>query len=393
MVDGRPCQYHIWWIWRPRCFNPLCGKERKIYDKIGIRNCSFCACHGMEKMEGEKGALKTRPFCFIIVDGGSTDSLTESSYAMKKRLLIFLAVVLVGALAFGSYTLIRQRKAQQADKDAQLAALQQAQVQELVPLRAEESQLEQRIAALNTSLPENKQQMGSATVFFRGPYEELSTQVQQVMDIYGVKGTILLTEDMFPGKEGMLTVDALRSLTDDGWDLAILLQDLDAMTKLIADMEACSLPAPKVLYLSVGVSTQYLTECVNRFGFQAVVTWSDVTVPDGVLMITAHSHQDDATTINNLFDYLRNNLDYTAVTISFASGEQDYYNSARLNSILNYCAYYSMEVAPASTVAKNALAKDETDEEAVRQELEEATQRLEEVRQQIKKITTYTGIE
>lgn len=310
---------------------------------------------------------------------------------MKKRILCILAVVLVGALAFGSYSMIRQRKAQQAEKDAQLAALQQAQVQELVPLRAEETQLEQRIAALTASLPENKQTMGSTTVFFRGPYEELSTQVQQVMNIYGVKGTILLTEDLFPGKEGMLTIDALRSFTDDGWDLAILLQDLDAMTKLMADIQACSLPAPKVLYLATGVSTQYLTECVNRFGFQAVVTWSDVTLPKGVLMITAHSHQDDAETINNLFDYLRNNLDYVAVTIGFVSGDQDCYNSARLNSILNYCAYYSMEVAPASTVAENAKANTETDEEAVRQELEEATQRLEEVRQRIKEITTNIG--
>ena len=50
-----------------------------------------------------------------------------------------------------------------------------------------------------------------------------------------------------------------------------------------------------------------------------------------------------------------------------------------------------MEGAPASTVAENAKANTETDEEAVRQELEEATQRLEEVRQRIKEITTNTG--
>ena len=313
---------------------------------------------------------------------------------MKKKIGFACIILLIIALAGCTVMMVKKNRADQQAAQERLAALQQAQTEELVPLRAKETELQQKIAALQETITGGTKQVGSAVVLFREPSVKITGEIQQIMDTYKVQGTILLSPDALPGTGDYLSVREMVTLTDAGWDLCVPYLPEDEMEQLLATIRACALPTPVALYIDEETTVDTgLSAYMNRFGLQAVITWDNTEIPGGVVSIAAHSHREEKESINTLFDSLRSTRTYVAVTVGFGNSDSDAYSATRLNNILNYCAYYAITVTTVTNIAQEAqtLPDADLDTETLTQQLQEATQELEDVQAQIKAVTTKIG--
>ena len=107
-----------------------------------------------------------------------------------------------------------------------------------------------------------------------------------------------------------------------------------------------------------------------------------------VFELAVYSHREDLTTINAIFDQLQVRGHYAAVTVSYDRNAADYYSGSRMNSILDYCAYYGIDVAPISEVAaEDRQSRDEQKREAdLNEKLQEVNRKLDEVQRRIEEV-------
>ena len=129
---------------------------------------------------------------------------------------------------------------------------------------------------------------------------------------------------------------------------------------------------------------------VAKFNFKTVIYTGRVSETDSesVFFIHAYSHREDSAKINAVFETLQSGRNYIVITVDFTVDDADEYNHARMESILDYCAYYEIAVAPISELAAdNQLYESWRENKAVlTAKLEQLNQQLADVQQQIDEI-------
>lgn len=312
---------------------------------------------------------------------------------MKKKTIVMLLALATLSLAVFASALVSRERAQQ--KEAQQAALlRQAQIDQLRPLMRERQALQREIHEIRGALSEKERKAGMAAILYRSPSQRLQENALGLMHAYGVQGTILLTPQAFPGEEGYLSVDALRELTDAGWDLCVPCLNADDMRQLLDRIDQCGLPAPQSLFLEENMHAQ-AAACAAQWGLNGVIYTGQMaeSTSETVFAVRAYSHQTDAAAINAAFEPLQSGRSYLAVTVGFDATDADAYNHDRMDSILDYCVYYGITVAPVSALAADGLPASaaSADQAALAEKLEGLNQQLADVRQQIDAINSQLG--
>ena len=229
-----------------------------------------------------------------------------------------------------------------------------------------------------------------ATILYRSPSQRMQEDALNLMHTYSIEGTILITPQAFPGQEGYMSVDALRELTDAGWDLCVPYMDERAMAQLLDRISQYGLPEPQSLFFEKENMDAGITSYVTKFNFKTVIHTDQVSEADSesVFFIHAYSHREDSAKINAVFEPLQSGRNYIVVTVGFTMDDADEYNHARMESILDYCAYYEIAVAPISELAAdNRLFESWRENKAVlTAKLEQLKQLLADVQQKIDEI-------
>ena len=308
---------------------------------------------------------------------------------MKKVTVFLIAVLAAIALAVLVLTLVSKEQFRQRETE-QAARLRQEQIDQLRPLMSEKQTLQREINEVNASISGNERQSGMATILYCSPSQHMQEDALNLMHTYSIEGTILITPQALPGQEGYMSVDVLRELTDAGWDLCVPYMDERAMTQLLDRISQCGLPAPQSLLFEKESMDAGIASYVAKFNFKTVIYTGRVSVTDSesVFFIHAYSHREDSAKINAVFETLQSGRNYIVITVDFTVDDADEYNHARMESILDYCAYYEIAVAPISELAAdNQLYESWRENKAVlTAKLEQLNQQLADVQQQIDEI-------
>lgn len=175
-----------------------------------------------------------------------------------------------------------------------------------------------------------------------------------------------------------------------GWDLCVPYMDERAMAQLLDRISQYGLPEPQSLFFEKENMDAGITSYVTKFNFKTVIHTDQVSEADSesVFFIHAYSHREDSAKINAVFEPLQSGRNYIVVTVGFTMDDADEYNHARMESILDYCAYYEIAVAPISELAAdNRLFESWRENKAVlTAKLEQLKQQLADVQQQIDEI-------
>lgn len=300
----------------------------------------------------------------------------------KKKAFLLLALVILVLVAF--IPVMKKENAQQNEME-RAAQLRQEQMEQLRPLLNEKQALQREINAMRDALSGDGKQAGEVMILYRSPSQRIPKDIFKDMQSYGAKGTILITPQAFPGQNGCMSIAELQALLNAGWDICVPYLKEDVMTKFIDIMVKCGLPAPHALFLEEVDAD--IVSYAAQFDFDTVIyiNPSSEAVLEDVFSIQAYSHREDSTTINAVFAPLQSSKCYIAITVGFAADDADAYNSSRMDSILDYCAYYGISVVPVSEIITNSQQTTDGQENQIKiqSKLEQMNQQLKDIQQQI----------
>lgn len=129
---------------------------------------------------------------------------------IKKVLLGLLCVVLVGLLGFGILQSMREDQAK---------ALALEEINErLEPLRSRKLELEAELAGLKRENDEQMGGMATLSLLVTDLSGDFVAQIAPLLETAEVPAVMVLSQEQFPGNEGLITVEEFRQLLENGWD-------------------------------------------------------------------------------------------------------------------------------------------------------------------------------
>ncbi len=331
----------------------------------------------------------------IIRQNRDTDMNGRKGEHVKKVIYWTVFLIIAAALAFAAYRFIQQQQANDQQRLEEYLALEEvrrAQAEQLSSLKNERESVKREIEEIEKALNAAENQVGMVNVLFRGAYREILDSAKGLLDAYDMKGTLLLTESMYPGQEGCLSLENVKALTDAGWDLCVPCMSTQRLEQFIQKITGDGLPVPSALYAYANISDAEIQTLIQQFGFQAVICEGARTlnITETPIVLASYSHVGETETVDKIFDGLRKNPGRICVTVSYTSAgnsvldSTDLYDASRMKSILNYCAYYGIQV---STVSEMIAADAPIDTVSLTQRLAELNQRLEEIEAEITEST------
>lgn len=192
----------------------------------------------------------------------------EEYMELRRRIIaVVLCAVLVVLIILGAtYALVRQRKEDMIIKNnAEEYNLR------IRPLLEESATIKQELAGLNSSSSKTVENYGSVVLLCVEPGKWIVDDLKPICDLYGYKCTVAVSENAYPGKEGLLSVDELKALIDDGWELCISAQTVDQTEKIAEKLEQDGFERPENIYLPSGFYEESIDE-LSDYGYNNVIT-------------------------------------------------------------------------------------------------------------------------
>lgn len=184
-----------------------------------------------------------------------------------KRLAIVLSVVLAGVLGI---LLLNEYQEEQA-KVAQY----EAREKEVRPLNVELGKLTPELQTLEREYTATREGIATTSVIFTDMDERIYTECYPLMKKRDYPGILAVSETMFPGTEGCMSVEHFQELIDAGWSICMVWDEekplesrLPALTALLEEM---GMEPGNVMYFPNGTYSEEYDEELQNYGFTVAV--------------------------------------------------------------------------------------------------------------------------
>lgn len=185
---------------------------------------------------------------------------------MKKIGIVVIIILMIGLGA----ALYMEEKSSREDA-AKNAKLQE----ELLPIKDEQSRLEQELKELTGEYDGQVLGKGTAVLLFTGAEAGIYTDIYPIMKEYGYIGVLTLSEKQFPGEEGCVSKKQFEELIAAGWSTCIQWQteatDETWRTKLTERMKKNNIPDSRVVYFADGTYSSSIDSRLSELGYTIAI--------------------------------------------------------------------------------------------------------------------------
>lgn len=259
---------------------------------------------------------------------------------LKKVLLGLLCVVLAGLLGFG---ILHSRREDQA----KALALEEINEQ-LEPLRVRKQELEAELAGLKLENDELMGGMATLSVLVTDLDSGFVAQIAPMLQAAGIPAVVALSQEQFPGNEGLITVAEFRQLLESGWDYCAAWDgSVDFAvwySGMAQQLEEIGLAMSEVLYCAERSYITDLDEAAQARGFSTIVHSGEKNLP---IEDTAYGSLWKPGSIwwntPGVRDYLEQVIEKHGNTVLMINQVEFYASS--FNAMLNLVKYYEKEEA------------------------------------------------
>ena len=129
---------------------------------------------------------------------------------------------------------------------------------ELRPLESERAKLKRELAKLDKNNVRYNMSMSSTIILVTEPDERVLTDIAPVLDEKGYNAVLCVSEEKFPGKEGMMSLSDAISLTSKGWEIAINTDENTDIYNMYFKIKDSGLGYAEALYIPRGEATDYM---------------------------------------------------------------------------------------------------------------------------------------
>lgn len=173
--------------------------------------------------------------------------------------IIFLAVMFV------------QEDKKQEESRKEYAAFQE----ELIPLNVEKRHIEKQLEDSREAEEETKEQKATASIMFTDLNKKIYDDALPLMNKYGYKGVLTISDTQFPGDKGCMTITHFKSLISKGWTYCLAWdgeKEFDAWYENIQGrMDKLKLKSTNAIYFEERNYKESYAKQLSKKGFQIVV--------------------------------------------------------------------------------------------------------------------------
>lgn len=185
---------------------------------------------------------------------------------MKKIGIAFIIILAVG-LGVALYL---------EEKSSQEEAAQHAKMdEELLPIREEQSRLEQELKDVTSEYEQQVYGMGTVVILFTGAEAGIYTDIYPIMQEYGYIGVLALSKEQFPGAEGCMSQKQFDELMEAGWAVCIQWKtgatDEKWLTELTERMEDAGIPESEVVYFERDAYSDSMDSRLLELGYTIAI--------------------------------------------------------------------------------------------------------------------------
>ncbi len=183
-----------------------------------------------------------------------------------KKLAIILAVIGLVILS----VLIWQDDKKEDKTATEYAKLEQ----ELIPLNVKKRELEKKLTDMDEQVEEELQVKGTAIVVFVELKKEIYTDIYPIMESFGYKGVLALSDKQFPGQEGCMSVSQFRRLIKAGWSYCIMWEEdnnlADWHKGIEEKLKSLKLKTSTAMYFPTGTYEKEMQEKLTEEGYDII---------------------------------------------------------------------------------------------------------------------------
>lgn len=194
---------------------------------------------------------------------------------VKKILIGLVCILLAGFLVFG----IQKFQQEEAERSAALREL----TQEMDTLRSRQVELQAEIEAAREKLVAELRGMGTFTLLVTDLNADFMERLVPVLQEAGVPAVMVLTQEGFPGNEGMIRLSDFLQRLEDGWDYCVACDGTVEFEEWYSGMsellEANDLTMPGALYCSGRSYTAEVGKAAQNRGFGTIVHSGEEGLP------------------------------------------------------------------------------------------------------------------
>ena len=184
-----------------------------------------------------------------------------------KRIAIVLTVVLAGVLGFFLWNEYRGEQERQAQYEAR--------ERELRPLTVQYNDLQKQLTNLEELYKAKKEGIGTTSVIFVDMDERIYTDCYPVMKEKGYTGILAVSDTMFPGIEGCMSMEHFQELIQAGWTICLnwnAEQPIESwLPSVTENLAAIGMESGNIMYFPNGTYTQEYDAVLLEYGFTVAV--------------------------------------------------------------------------------------------------------------------------
>ena len=146
--------------------------------------------------------------------------------------------------------------------------------QELAPYNLEKEKIQTDLEQLEINY-DRELGKGTVVILFPDISEKIYTEFYPILNEYGYKAALTVSQEQFPGKEGCLTAEQFQELLNAGWNYCIQWHEDVPLEKWVFNfknsLRSMRISASNIMYFPSGMYQQKYDRALEAFGFKAAV--------------------------------------------------------------------------------------------------------------------------
>lgn len=186
---------------------------------------------------------------------------------MMKKVAVLLSLA---GILFLTAMFVQENKKQE-ERRKEYAAFQE----ELIPLNVKKRHIEQQLEAGKDTEKEAEKKKATTVILFTDLNKKIYDDALPIMNKYGYKGVLAVSDTQFPGEKGCITINRFKSLIKKGWSYCLAWDGetefygwLDGMQTRLKKLK---LKSPNAIYFENRNYKDSYEKNLAAEGFQTVV--------------------------------------------------------------------------------------------------------------------------
>lgn len=202
-------------------------------------------------------------------------------------------------------------------------------------LRIEKEELEDQLKVINNELNCKNAALGTIGVLYTCSDATFDDGFYTLINNYGYKGMIAISESSFPGEKGAITLDRMHTLLDQGWEYCLLFDRSTDIQMLYQKAINAGLPQTEIAYAYATYDSSQET-VLEELGFHYLIRYNrteTVKVGSTLEVITAYGSY--ASGFKSTYNSTIENSSALVITVGNTFDYEMYYES-NLKTVLEY---------------------------------------------------------